>query len=162
MEAELQQLRQHDVDRQRDQQQRDAQTATDTATQAVNMGIQSFNSRHQLDPADTERLSRTVMETGVLPGIVSSQNGNIAAAMDRAMEMVYWSDPSMQTRELNTRLESEREEATERVNRKRRASSVATSGGNVSRQAPAPTTADGRKQAMADEIRQSMAGVTEG
>lgn len=125
---------------------------------AVIAGQHSFRDDHQLTDEDVERLSMTVVQMGILPGLAAQVNGNISAAMQRGLEMVYWNDPDMQNREMNLRLERERDEAAEKTKRRRKAGALAGSGGNVSRTTPPPTDPSSRRQAIADELRQSMNG----
>ena len=80
--------------------------------------------------------------------------GDYATAINKAMEYTYWQTPAFRDREIQRRLEAERETARQHEARQRKASSVAGTGGNGASRTEPPAKVD-PWQAVAAGIREA-------
>lgn len=121
---------------------------------AVTEGTKAFQSKYNLEEAEAIALTHQVATMQILPSYATRYPGQPAAAMNAALEAVYWTTPQYQQREVERRLAAERAAQTSTDTKTAKASSLTGGGGSVPRtEPPAQTGRQATIQGIADEIR---------
>lgn len=121
-----------------------------------------FKGRYELNDQDIAHLDGVATRLGVLPQLLSGVDPltgipirtDPLSAMDRAFEIAYFVDPTYRQREWERQAIQRRTDA----QRQQRLQAVAGSPASVPRTTPAPTTQQGRDQAMLAEVGQMLNG----
>lgn len=128
-------------------------------TQAqIEAGTQEFTDAFQLTPEQVHDLETRVVQSGIFPGMYNSMQQDARAAMNTALQQVFWATPEYRDIAIKRQLEDTQSQEQADVTRKRKASALSGSGGQVSRETPPPTTKQGRQAAMASELAEHMNG----
>ncbi len=124
---------------------------------AVSTGASRFATAHELSADESRVLQERVVSMQILPGYATTYNNDAAMAMEKAMEAVYWSDDTYRQREMDKRLESERQTRGKEVVKQRKAGSLTGTGGSAARVEP-PATKEDRRSEMVKEVANAMNG----
>lgn len=123
---------------------------------AINTGSQKFREKYHLEDTDMQILQGAVAKSGLFPGFVQANGGNVDTAIQAALEAQYWQTPEYRQRETDRVIEANKAQQEKDDKRKTKASSVSGTGGNAaSRQAPPPKTNEDRWAAVAAGIREA-------
>jgi hypothetical protein len=123
------------------------------ARAAVLEGQQRFAKQWGLTDQEIEDLSNVAARLGVVAQL-AQQTGDMTTAVERALELAMWSEPTWRERALRAQ---EASEAAERE-RQRKASSLAGSAATISGSMNAPQTPEARREAMVAEIAEALRG----
>jgi hypothetical protein len=128
---ELEQLRNATIEQsqQRTQQQ---------VVQGLTAGTESFRSKFTIEnDLEFDRLQGAVASAGIFPAFVQTY-GDVAVAIEKALEYQYWQDPTFRERELQRRIDATKESQRQHAARQRKAASVTGTGGNGASRTEAP------------------------
>lgn len=123
------------------------------ARAAVLEGQQRFAKQWGLTDQEIEDLSNVAARLGVVAQL-AQQTGDMTTAVERALELAMWSEPTWRERALRAQ---EASEAAERE-RQRKASSLAGGAATISGSMNAPQTPEARREAMVAEIAEALRG----
>ena len=136
----------------------------ETSESLVNRARASFQQQYELDDTQMERIEQVAAGLQIVPALAQGFNPSTGqyerpdtlAALERALEVAYWSQPEYRDREYQRQMEQRK------VDNKRKQKLAAVSGnsGSVPRSQPAPQTQEGRRQAMIQEVATAMSGNT--
>lgn len=123
---------------------------------------EGFAQRYDLEQTDVDHLSNVAARLGVLTTLsqgIDPLTGlpvrqDPIAAVDRALEIAYFTDPTYRQKEWERQAKVRREDQ----QRKQKLAAVQGSSGSAPRTTPAPTTPDGMRGSMLGEVRQMMSG----
>lgn len=121
-----------------------------------------FATKYSLESSDIEHLSGVAARMGVLPQLMSGVDPLTGVpvrpdpiiAIDRALEIAYFTDPTYRQREWERQGKARKEDA----QRQQRLAAVSGSSASVPRTTPAPVDAAGRQQSMLAEVGQMLNG----
>lgn len=140
-------------------QQRYAEETRQDAVRNINLASDAFRSaREDITDADMDRLQGAVTSAGIFPAFVQAANGNVQAAMSRALDWAYWQDETFREREIAKRVAERPAVQAAHETRKNKAASVTGTGGNGASRTEAPNgkTADPWAQ-VAEGLREAQA-----
>lgn len=156
----IQRIRQLEANQQQTSQltqQQLAEAQRQETLKGIATGSTVFKNRYVLEDADLESLQGAVANSRIFPAFVASHNGDVAKAMEAALDYTYWSNPTYRQREIEKQQAAEAEKKRAEDTRKRKASSVSGTGGNgANRAAPPPKTPEDRWGMVATELREAM------
>lgn len=123
------------------------------AYQAAKTG---FATRYELNEADVTHLDGLAARLGVLPQLMTGIDpltglpvkNDLTSSIDRALEIAYFTDPNYRQREWDRQANVRREDA----QRQQKLAAVSGSSASVPRTTPAPTTEQGRRDALLGEV----------
>lgn len=129
----------------------------------IDAGIETFRQQYSdLDDDAFDRVLRRATDLQVLPGLISQHQGRIDVAMSEALTTAMWSDPQMQDRLVQARLDALTSEQEATRNRRRKAASLSGGSGSVpgSRTTAAPVnlTPEQRRQQMIESVAAEIQG----
>lgn len=141
------------------QQQARAQAENDSM---IRRAMTSFKEQRGLTDEQMESVRISAARLNVLPGLMQGVDPITGApskpdpltALDRAFEIAYMMTPEHRQREFGREIQRRVEDS----RRKQKLAGISGSSGSVPRTQPAPTTPQGRRAAMIDEIRQMQNG----
>lgn len=136
----------------------------ETSASLVNRAKASFQQRMELDDVQMGRLEQIAAGLQILPALAQGFNPSTGqyespdtlAAVERALEVAYWTQPETREREFQRQVS---QRATDNK-RKQKLAAVSGNSGSVPRSLPAPQTQEGRRQAMIQEVATAMSGNT--
>jgi hypothetical protein len=136
----------------------------ETSASLVNRARASFQQQYELDDIQMERLEQTAAGLQILPALARGFNPSTGqyespdtlAAIERALEVAYWTQPENREREYQRQMN----QRTTDNKRKQKLAAVSGNSGSVPRSSPAPQTQEGRRQAMIQEVATAMSGNT--
>lgn len=128
----------------------------------VNRAVSSFQQQHQLDDNQIAEIRQVAARMNVLPQFLNGIDPitglpvrpDPLAGIERSLEVAYYSLPQYRDREFETR---QRQRVAENQKRQKLAA-LNGSSGSVPRTQAAPTTPEGRRQAMAAEVAEMFSG----
>lgn len=134
------------------------QAALAETTARINTGASAFQTKFNLSPEERDNLMQSAVTLQVIPQIGQRQK-DPSLAIQEAMEIAYWATPEYRDRYIAQQAAEQQQVVNQNVERKTKASSLASSGGSVPRVPVAqPLTPDGRRKAMAGELAAHMNG----
>ena len=148
------------------QQQMFAQRTRSENDQLVDRVRQSFAKQHELDDTEALRIENVAANLGVMAHLIQGRDpitgqaapGDPASLVERAFEIAYAADPISQERHRQSVLASEQAKVRTDQERRRKLAGVAGGSAAQSRTPTAPTTAEGRREAMIAELGTHMYG----
>lgn len=143
-------------------QQLTAQQVSQQVNDQYEVAAKGFKTKYELEDKDLTHLSEVAARMGVMPQLLSGVDPltglpvrpDVIAAVDRALEIAYFTDPTYRQREWERQGKQRRSDA----QRQQRLAAVSGSPASVPRTSPAPTTAEGRKDAMLGEVASMLRG----
>lgn len=140
------------------QQQAIAQDAQLSRNKAIiDQATSAFMEARSLTPEESHALQVAVAQSGTFAALTQRHNGDVAGAINEALDTAYWRDPVLREREVAARLAAERTATQSSMEKQRKAASLAPGGTGVPREDPPPTTREARMAAMAAEIANAQA-----
>lgn len=129
---------------------------------AIDSAAAAFQTTYSLDEATMQNIGQAVVQTGVLPSLITQHNGNVEAATRQAFEMMFWTTPSfrdsyMQAKSAADLADLAAQDKAE-ADKHRKLTALTASGGSTPRRDPSPSNKDERHTAMVDLIRADMNG----
>lgn len=139
--------------------QQNARQQSEGAYQAAKTG---FATRYELNEADVTHLDGLAARLGVLPQLMSGIDpltglpvkNDLTSSIDRALEIAYFTDPNYRQREWDRQANVRRDDA----QRQQKLAAVSGSSASVPRTTPAPTTEQGRRDALLGEVGAMLQG----
>lgn len=143
-------------------QQRDAEAEQQRNVAIVNQAAEAFKTARGLTDDDVMKLRTTAARLNVVDSLLSGidpltgapSNPDPIQAVQRALEIAYYSMPEYRNRDITNAQQQQRDEK----KRKAKVGSLSGSSGSVPRTTPAPTTPEGNRAAMLAEVGQMMNG----
>lgn len=126
---------------------------------AIDQAHAAFQIEYTLDDDTMKQLGDAVVAAGVFPSLLQ-QHGNPATATKAALDMMLWTTPSFRDKIVTQRLTAlaTDSQAQAQVDKTRKLTSLASSGGSVPRRTTTPQTKEERYAAMTEEIRAAVNG----
>lgn len=126
------------------------------------VAAKGFADKYQLEDNDITHLSEVAARLGVMPQLLSGVDPltglpvrpDVIAAVDRALEIAYFTDAKYRQREWDRQGQQRKADA----QRQQRLAAVSGSPASAPRSTPAPTTQEGRRDAMLGEVAQMLRG----
>ncbi len=123
---------------------------------------EGFQKRYELEASDVEHLSEVAARLGVLNTLASGTDpltglpvrNDPIAAIDRSLEIAYFTDPEYRQKEWERQAKVRRSDQ----QRKQKLSAVQGSSASAPRSQPASTTPEGMRSDMLGEVRSMMQG----
>lgn len=123
---------------------------------------EQFQSSYSVTPEQVSYLERVAANLGVLPSLLSGVDPTTGqysppdpiSALNRAMEIAYWTVPEYREVELQRQASQSYEDR----QRKSKLGGLSGSSGSVPRNPPQPTNPQERREAMMTEVGQMMQG----
>lgn len=136
----------------------------ETSASLVARARSSFQQQYELDDAQMERIEQVAAGLQVLPALAQGFNPatgqyespDTLAAIERALELAYWTQPETRQREYQRQADQSKLV----TKRKQKLAAVSGNSGSVPRTSPAPQTQEGRRTAMIQEVASAMSGNT--
>lgn len=139
--------------------QNDLEAQRQAAVRQVEAASNQFKDQFKLTDAELTTLQGAVARSQLMPGLVQTHGGDVAAAMSKALEFSYYQDPTFRSRLIEQEVESRATKETVHQSRKKRAASVNGTGGNgASRVAPPAKPVSGRfpMEEITKELREAL------
>lgn len=167
--AQLQQVSQQTTTWQQQQDQaRVAQQQQELIGQ-VHQARDIWAAKYELDPALAESHLRRAGEAQILPPLMAKHRGDVAAAVDEALEYVAFTDPVFRAHVMDRQSTQDQQQRETQQVRATKASSLSGGGGSTSRPEPVDPTVDpetgqpkSRQVLMAEAIAASRNGSGQG
>lgn len=136
--------------------------ARETSDSLYRQASETFRDAHGLTDDDVQILAKTAAGLNILPALMSGidpvtqlpSRADPLAAINRALEIAYFATPEYRDRAIVD--ETARQAA--RDTKRRKLAAVGGNSGSVARSTPAPTTEQGRRDAMLREVGEMMTG----
>lgn len=131
-----------------------------TATSIVERAVTSFKQEHQLDDESMQQVRQIAGQMNIVESVFAPEDPitgvarrvDPLTAIEKALDIAYWSIPEYRDREINRQLEANRQDQ----EKKRKLSSLGGSSGSVPREQQTPTTKEEIHAAMIREVAQHM------
>lgn len=122
----------------------------------IDAGSAAFKSKYSLDDSAVDQIQKAVEAAGVFPSLITRHNGDIAAATQSALDMMFWTTPSFRDTYLQSKSAAEQAELVQQqsadTTKKQQLTALSASGGSVPRRDPVPQDRESRFQAMVNAI----------
>lgn len=131
-----------------------------TANSIVERAVTSFQKEHQLDEESMQQVRQIAGQMNIVESVFAPEDPitglarrvDPLTAIEKALDIAYWSIPEYRDREISRRLEVNKQDQ----EKKRKLSSLGGSSGSVPREQQTPTTKEEIQAAMIREVAQAM------
>lgn len=125
---------------------------------AIDAAHVAFRDDYSLNDDQMQQLGQAVVQANIFPALIARHNGDVEAATRSALDMMFWSTPQFRDLKTQQDLTALATESTATIDKQKKMSALASSGGSVPRTNPTPRTKDERYAAMVEAIRQDQNG----